>query len=73
MYWEAPPPREFLEAERAARRAFAWHTATRRLRHPLRRRAPSPEPVYPAPPDIWIWDPKSEQAVSTMRSRDRRR
>lgn len=73
MYWEAPPPRAFLEAERAARRAFAWHTATRRLRHPLRRRAPSPEPVYPAPPDIWIWDPKSEQAVSTMRSRDRRR
>ena len=73
MYWEAPPPRAFLEAERAARRAFAWHTATRSLRHPFRRRPPSPEPEYPAPPDIWIWDPKSEQAVSTMVSRDRRR
>lgn len=73
MYWEAPPPRAFLDAEKAARRAFALHTATRALRHPLRPRPPSPEPAYPAPPDIWIWDPKSEQAISTLRPRQRRR
>ena len=73
MYWRDVPPRAFLRAERRFRRAFAFHTATRRWRHPFRKRAPAAEPVYPPPPDIWIWDRKSEQAVSTMRSRDRRR
>lgn len=73
MYWKAPPPRDFLAAERKFRRRFALHTATRRFRHPFRPPAPSPEPPYPAPPDIWIWDAKSEQAVSTLVSRDRRR
>ena len=73
MYWGAPPPEEFLRAERRARRAFARHTATRRFRHPFRRRRPPVEPVYPAPRDIWIWDPRSEQALVTMRPKDRRR
>ena len=73
MYWGEPPPRDFLRAERRARRRFARHTATRRFRHPFRPRRPAAEPTYPAPPDVWIWDPKSEQAVSTLRSRDRRR
>lgn len=73
MYWRDVPPRAFLRAERRFRRAFAFHTATRRWRHPFRKRAPAAEPVYPPPPDIWIWDRKSEQAVSTMRSRDRRK
>lgn len=73
MYWRDVPPREFLRAESRFRRAFALHTATRKWRHPFRKRAPAAEPVYPPPPDIWIWDRKSEQAVSTMRSRDRRR
>lgn len=73
MYWRDVPPRDFLRAERRFRRRFAFHTATRKWRHPFRRRAPSAEPVYPAPPDIWIWDRKSGQAVSTLLSRDRRR
>lgn len=73
MYWDAPPPEEFLRAERRARRAFARHTATRRYRHPFRPRRPAAEPVYPAPRDLWIWDPRSEQALVTMRPKDRRR
>jgi len=74
MYWRgATPPRRFLRAERLFRRLFALHCATRNLRHPLRRRGASSEGEYPAPRDLWVWDGKSEQAVSTMRSRDRRR
>ena len=73
MYWRAPPPPGFLEDERRFRRAFALHSATRGLRHPFRPRAASPEPAYPPPQDIWIWDTKSEQAVPALRPRDRRR
>lgn len=73
MYWAAPPPPAFLRAEGRARRAFARHTATRRWRHPFRPRRPSPEPAYPAPRDIWIWDDRSEQALVTLRPKDRRR
>lgn len=73
MYWGKPPPRDFLKAERTFRRRFAIHSATRRIRHPFRPPPPSPEPKYPADPDIWIWDTKSEQAVSALVSRDRRR
>ncbi len=73
MYWGAPPPEGFLRAERRARRAFARHTATRRWRHPFRPRRPAAEPSYPAPRDVWIWDPRSEQALVTLRPKDRRR
>ena len=74
MYWRgATPPRRFLRAERLFRRLFALHCATRNLRHPLRKRSTSSEGEYPAPRDLWIWDAKSEQAVSTLRSRDRHR
>lgn len=74
MYWRgATPPRRFLRAERFFRRLFALHCATRRLRHPLRKCGASTEPDYPAPRDFWIWDAKSEQAISTMRPRDRHR
>ncbi len=73
MYWGTPPPPDFLAAERRFRRRFALHSATRPLRHPFRRRPPSPEPKYPPERDIWIWDDKSEQAVAALRPRDRRR
>ncbi|MGI5869195.1 MAG: lipopolysaccharide kinase InaA family protein [Kiritimatiellia bacterium] len=74
MYWRGEiPPRDFLRAERRHRRLYALHCATRNLRHPFRRRTASSEPDYPAPRDLWIWDAKSEQAISTMRSRDRHR
>jgi tRNA A-37 threonylcarbamoyl transferase component Bud32 len=74
MYFEAPPPAEFLRWERHYRRRFAGHTLTRRWRHPLRERgAPAGDPAttYPDPKDIWIWDERSAQAISTLVSRDR--
>ncbi len=74
MYWRgARPPDSFLKAERMFRRRYAFQCATRRIRHPFRPVAPSLDGVYPAPRDLWIWDTKSEQAMTTMRSRDRHR
>lgn len=79
MYWQAPPPRAFLRHERRCRAVFAWHTLTRRLRHPLRslRDACSSSPAsagdYPAPRDQWVWDSRSGQPVPTLRPRDRHR
>lgn len=74
MYFQAPPPVEFLRWERHYRSRFAGHTRTRRWRHPLRERgAPAGDPAttYPDPKDIWIWDDRSAQAISTLVSRDR--
>ncbi len=74
MYFLRQPPQDFLDWERHYRQRFAWHTFTRRWRHPLReRRAPAGDPAttYPNPKDIWIWDDRSAQAISTLRSRDR--
>jgi hypothetical protein len=72
-----PPSRSFLWWERLYRRLYALHTGTRRVRHPLRawrrRRLPDPGPHYPGEKDMWIWDSRSAQAVSVLRSRDRAR
>ncbi len=74
MYWRgAIPPASFLKAERQFRRRYAYHCATRKLRHPFRPVVPSQEGEYPPPRDLWIWDSKSEQAITTMVSRDRHR
>ena len=76
MYWRGDvPPRAFLKAERRYRRAFQFHCATRRFRHPIRerRKPPNPEGEFPAPRDYWIWDERSVQAISAFRSRDRHR
>ena len=74
MYWRgAIPPKPFLRAEKRCRKAYAFHCATRRLRHPFRKNTPSAEGEYPHPRDIWIWDPKSEQAIASLRPRDRHR
>jgi hypothetical protein len=85
MYWEAPPPPLFLRHERLCRALFAWHTLTRHLRHPLRRRraavaggvssssSPCRPAGYPAPREQWVWDSRSEQPVPTLRPRDRHR
>jgi hypothetical protein len=52
------------------------HCATRAWRHPLRHRGRPAEPeaeTYPPERDLWIWDDRSGQAISALRSRDRRR
>ncbi len=63
--------------EQHYRRRYAWHTATRAWRHPIRHRrdkqATDPQATYPAPRDIWIWDEKSAQALVIWRSRERHR
>ena len=76
MYWRGDvPPRKFLRLERRYRRAFQFHCATRRLRHPIRerRKPPNPDGEFPAPRDIWIWDDRSAQAIPAFRVRDRHR
>ena len=76
MYWRGDvPPRAFLRLERRYRRAFQFHCATRRFRHPIRerRKPPNPEGEFPAPRDIWIWDDRSAQAIPAFRVRDRHR
>jgi tRNA A-37 threonylcarbamoyl transferase component Bud32 len=77
MYWGMVPPAEFQVCESRYRRRYAWHSRTRRLRHPIResrkRRASGDPPAYPAEPDLWIWDERSGQAQTTLLSKDRRR
>lgn len=84
MYWETTPPPLFLRHERRCRALFAWHTLTRRLRHPLRHfrgaaagasssSSSSRAANYPAPREQWVWDSRSQQPVPTLRPRDRRR
>lgn len=76
MYFDARAPRALIKLERRYRRRFAFHTATRRLRHPLRtlRQKPNqPQNQYPAPRDLWIWDPCSAQPIGAWKRRDRNR
>jgi len=69
------PPEEFRRLERRFRRRFVFHTATRPLRHPirfLRQRKLNREKLdYPAPKDYWIWDERSDQAISALGKRER--
>lgn len=74
MYWRGAIPLDsFLKTERRCRRLYAIHCATRRIRHPFRITPPSPDGEYPNPKALWIWDSRSEQAVSTLRPKDRHR
>lgn len=78
MYWGGDPPADdFLEWQKHYRRRYAWHTATRRYRHPIRtwraRHAGSDAPTYPLEKDMWIWDERSAQPIVTMISKDRSR
>jgi hypothetical protein len=75
MYWREVPPPVFLKWERRYRRLATLHRRTRRWRHPMRHarqaRLDRGKRVYPGPRELWIWDERSGQAVSTLRSRDR--
>jgi hypothetical protein len=79
MYWRERwfkgegPPRAFLRSLSWRRRLFDLHTRTRPLRHPLkwRRRRRQRGRTYPAPKDLWLWDPRSAQPVALLERRDR--
>lgn len=78
MYWRERwfagegPPREFLRWLELYRRLFAFHTWTRPLRHPFKWARRRPKREYPAPRDLWLWDPRSSQPVALLERRDRR-
>lgn len=71
------PPEEFQRWERHFRRRFAFHTATRKYRHPIRearqRKLDAQSPRAPSGRELWVWDDRSVQAVSTMVSKERHR
>ena len=76
MYFGSEAPKEFLISERRYRNRFQLHTRSRRWRHPFRERRRSKQqanPMYPNDKDIWIWDPKSQQAISAFTSKDRKK
>lgn len=77
MYFGRPPPPLFDAEEARLRRRFAWHTRTRRWRHPIRERRRAREAAaaegYPPPRDVWIWDDRSAQPVNVYRARERNR
>ncbi len=75
IYFDAPPPDDFRRAEAGYRQRFAIHTATRKFRHPLRtwRNSGKPRDDYPPLRDLWVWDPRSVQAVAALRGGERRR
>lgn len=77
MYFGDVVPKEFHRWEERYRKAYAWHDRTRRLRHPIRearqRKLDGERRIYPVEKDLWIWDERSAQAISTMRPRDRHR
>ena len=78
MYFgDTPVPDEFNEYEDRYRRRFARHTASRAWRHPIRthrqrQEGKDPKRVYPPTQDLWIWDERSGQAVSTLMRREKK-
>lgn len=71
------PTAAFNKIEDRFRRRFARHTASRKYRHPIRearqRKRDALLPFVPRGRELWVWDDRSVQAVSTLLSRDRHR
>jgi len=66
------PSKEFNTWENHYRKRYSFHTASRKFRHPLRKRKREPASSKQLKgPELWVWDDRSVQAVSTMISRDR--
>jgi len=60
-------PHKFDQLEQKARQRFWGHRRSGKWRHPIRhwksKRLPQTKPIYPAIPDIWLWDEKSAQPM----------
>lgn len=68
-------PAQLNKYEQKYRRRFEWHTRSRKYRHPLRylkkRHKRLEKPVYPSPPNIWLWDEKSAQPMTILDRREK--
>jgi hypothetical protein len=77
MYAGAAPADRLRARERFHRKAYALLADTRHLRHPWRtrrnRRRAASRTEYPSEKEMWIWDERSEQAVSALRRKERAR
>jgi tRNA A-37 threonylcarbamoyl transferase component Bud32 len=76
MFAPETVPESFTQAEAASRKRFDRHTRTRSIRHPIRSRNPrarNPSTQYPDEQDMWIWDERSEQAISLLTRKDKHR
>ena len=78
MYWGGGVPSDqFLKWEQHYRRRFAFHSATRKYRHPLRTfrkwKTRSSNLSKRTEKDLCIWDKRSGQPIITMNSKDRSR
>jgi len=77
MYFDGPIPDACRKWRRFYRSRFRAHARTRAFRHPIRTRRERASQRgglgTPAPCDIWLWDDRSGQAISTMRRRERAR
>jgi len=72
------PPGEFVKWEKWYRLLYSIHSQTRWLRHPIRTRRimrmeHGKTGGYPSQKDMWIWDERSGQPISVMKSVDRSR
>jgi len=66
------PSAEFNKWENHYRKRYSFHSATRKYRHPFRKRGnrdSSGEALKG--PELWVWDDRSVQAVSSLRRQDR--
>ena len=66
-------PREFEKWEAHYRQRFAFHTASRKYRHPLRtlRGRGGGARTSLERTELWVWDDRSEQAIGALRKGDR--
>lgn len=71
------PPEEFNAWEDRFRQRYARHSATRKYRHPIRQARQSKKdaalPFVPRGRELWVWDDRSMQAVSTLLGKDRKK
>ena len=77
MYCAEVPSKTFMAWEDRYRRLYAWHSYSRRWRHPIRERRKAvrhdTDKMYPAPKSIWVWDPLSRQPLVTMEREERKK